>query len=103
MITTDKPTCATFNRENWKKTFPCLDGKLGRPSLQECVEQALNHSSRQKYKDIKIYLDGWLRNASQRWLNHFKQNQPPVDTKAIHVYEEKRRQLEEKWLRECRG
>ena len=84
--------------ENWKKTFPCLDGKLGRPSLQECVEQGLNHATRKKYTDVKIYLDGWLRNASQRWLAHFNQNKPPSDADSMRAYEERSRQNQKKWF-----
>ncbi len=84
--------------EHWKKTFPCLDGKLGRPSLQECVEQGLNHATRKKYTDVKIYLDGWLRNASQRWLAHFNQNKPPSDANSMRDYEERSRQNQKKWF-----
>ena len=67
--------------ETWKKRFACLDGLSGRPSVEECVEQALNHTARDKAKDLKIYIEMWLHNAARAWISGFnrEQNAPPTD------------------------
>ena len=57
--------------EEWAKRFACLDGFSGRPSVQECVEQALNHNARHKCLNLKIYLESWLRNASKSWVHRY--------------------------------
>jgi hypothetical protein len=51
----------------WEKQFECLDGHSGRPSLGDCIEAAMNHTARHKCDSLKVYLDNWLRNATQRW------------------------------------
>lgn len=45
--------------------FPCLDGLSGRPTIRECVEHALNHESRHKCTNIRVFLENWLRNATK--------------------------------------
>ena len=67
--------------EIWKKRFACLDGLSGRPSVEECVEQAMSHESRHKYSNPKTWIEIWLRNASSKWLQNFNRelNAPPTD------------------------
>ena len=78
--------------EEWKEKFLCLDGLSGRPSLKECVEQGLAHKARKNYADVKVYLDTWLRNASQKWIFLFnkEQNASPTDS-ALDREAQKRR------------
>ncbi len=57
--------------KNWQEKFPCLDGHSGRPTVQECIEQALNHHSQSKYKNKDTYLKMWLRNAAWRWWSSY--------------------------------
>jgi acyl transferase domain-containing protein len=85
---------------DWQQQFPCLDGLSGRPSIKDCVRQALNHKARDKYKDVRVYLEGWLQNASRSWLYVYNREKnapitdPALDKAAIArkaAEEEKRR------------
>jgi|GEM_PF-5465118 len=51
--------------ERWAQAYACFDGASGRPSLRECIEEALKHSS--KGTDLKVFIDGWLHIASRSW------------------------------------
>lgn len=65
----DLDSLLTSHGESWAQTFACLDGRSGRPSIRETVEQALNHTAVHKCKSVKIYAETWLRNASLKWLS----------------------------------
>ncbi len=67
--------------KTWQQKFACLDGCSGRPTLQECIEQALNHTSESKYKDKVKYIEMWLTNAAGRWWPSYnrEQNAPSTD------------------------
>jgi hypothetical protein len=53
--------------EVWARAYECFDGVSGRPSLRECVDEALNNASRAKGASLKTFIDGWLHISSQRW------------------------------------
>jgi len=67
--------------EAWKKRYGCLDGLSSRPSVQECVEQALNHSARHKNTDLRVYVEGWLSKATKDWVRAYfhEQSAAPTD------------------------
>jgi hypothetical protein len=71
--------------ESWKQEYACFDGVSGRPSLRECVEEALKHSSKTKSADLKIFIDGWLRIASHRWS---ESKAPPPVEEVVQVTDE---------------
>lgn len=54
-------------RAEWAATFVWLDGSLGRPSLDEVLGAAWDHSARAKYTDMPRYLGTWLRREHARW------------------------------------
>ena len=61
--------------EKMKKDFPCLDGKSGRPTIEECIENGLAHESRKKFNNLGIFLRWWLRNATKNWRASYKYEQ----------------------------
>lgn len=92
--------------EAWGKRFTCLDGLSGRPSLHECVEQALNHSARHKASNLRIYVETWLRNASKSWVRSYfhELTAPPTDpslspdavARKLKAEQERKEKLEQK-------
>ena len=78
---------------DWKKRFPCLDGLSGRPTLEECMEQALSHKAKHKYTNLKLYLDNWFLTASQRWIWNYQKEQKAKEA-ALEAERDKNRRLE---------
>jgi hypothetical protein len=73
--TTTADELLSCHGEEWTNSFECLDGNSGRPSIETCVKEAMNHTARHKCDDLKIYIDGWLRNATKMWKNDFYREQ----------------------------
>ncbi len=90
----------------WSQMFCCLDGLSGRPTLQECVEQALNHTARHKCANLRIYVETWLRNASKAWVKAYfhELTAPPTDpslspdavARKLKAEQDRREKLEQK-------
>jgi hypothetical protein len=63
------------HEQEWKEKYECLDGKSGRPSVRDCVEEAMNHTARHKYENPRIYLESWLRNAALKFKHDYCREQ----------------------------
>lgn len=90
----------------WTQRFGCLDGLSGRPTVQECVEQALNHTARHKCSNLRIYLESWLVNASKSWIRAYYHEltaaptdpglSPDAVARKLKAEQERREKLEQK-------
>jgi hypothetical protein len=90
----------------WKEKFKSLDGHSGRPSVRDCVVEAMNHTARHKYDDLKIYLENWLRNAALRFKQDYEREEAlhwsdprldaPVRAQKQALEEQRRKEFEER-------
>jgi len=82
----------TAQVQKWQERFKCLDGKNGRPTLKECIDQGLAHKSRHNYDNPMAFLEAWLRNAAGRCMvmYHKELAAAPSTPESIRAYEEMR-------------
>jgi hypothetical protein len=79
------------HEQEYLQRFPCLDGRAARPSLKKCIEHALNHSARLKYRSLKVYIDMWLTNAAQKWHPQY------VKDAGVYIQSPEERQRARDW------
>lgn len=83
--------------QKWQDRFRCLDGKNGRPTLKECIEQAMAHKSRFNYDNPIPYLENWLRKAASHWMVPYQQELAvaPRTAESYRAWEEMRAKKQE--------
>lgn len=50
----------------WEKKFWTLDGKMGRPSIAECVDFALRRGGKKAREDLVDYIEKYLNDMARR-------------------------------------
>lgn len=86
--------------QKWKERYQCLDGKNGRPTLKECIDQAMSHKSRHNYDNPITFLEGWLRKAAGDWMVRYQQELAAARStpESRRAYEQRRAEvLNENW------
>jgi|GEM_PF-3503108 len=83
--------------QKWQERFKCLDGKNGRPTLAECIDQGLAHKSRHNYDTPWAFLESWLRNAAGRCMLQYQQELATVPNRveSMREWEERRAKIQE--------
>ena len=65
---------ASLKLVSWKEKYgKILDGENGRPTIEETLESAWDHSARNKYKNMPRYLDNWLKRSCDMWRRNREQ------------------------------
>jgi hypothetical protein len=52
--------------DSWHKKFNALDGKKGRPSINDCIDFALIRLSPRAREDLVTYLEGYLKQMAKK-------------------------------------
>jgi hypothetical protein len=86
----------------WNEKFKQLDGNSGRPSVRDCVREAMSHTARHKYDDLSVYLENWLRNAALRFKQDFEREEAMhwSDPRLSEEFRTQKREQEEQKRRE---
>lgn len=94
--------CIVEQVQKWQERYKCLDGKNGRPTLAECIDQAMSHKSRHNYDNPIHFLEIWLRNAASKYMVVYEQElaSAPRTPESMRAWQEKRdKQQEEEFAR----
>lgn len=86
-------------KEKLKKEFFCLDGKSGRPTLDESIELGLAHKSRKNYDDVEKFLVFWLRNGSEKWFRSYEREKNGYSVQPALSAEEQAKERAERKAR----
>jgi len=83
--------------QKWQERFKCLDGKNGRPTLKECIDQAMTHKARHNYDTPWAFLEAWLRNAAGKCMVVYQQElaNAPSTAESMRAYQEMRDKLQQ--------
>ena len=83
----DSNSLLAANAESWQKEFSCFDGKEGRPTLEQKVEEAVK---RFQYGDLLGYVKYYLSQGAKWLLQGLAKLQGLVTKKPIQSLEELR-------------